>query len=623
MRRIALPALTIVVAASGLFAPSASGWSLWERLESTDAPHPDLFSAIAYGEETFLASGSQYLFTSQDGWTWTEVRCTLPGSDCQIARRIHDVVWDGTSFIAIGNAGTDSVFRITEGRLEVAGACPPGGFRGIAYNGDRYVAVGFPAWATSDDAETWSWAHNPTLACPCFSDPVMLNSVTWTGSLWIAVGRGSCGAVVAISPDAESWTLQRIGDGELRSVASDGQLIVAVGDLPVASWDGDSWFTIPDLPTALEAVTWSGSRWYAAGAGGTVYSSPDGLQWDAEGPTNACLVDIAASEAVVIAVGPQAMTRHDPPDQWVDMFQRLPGPGPVVWDGTRFLATGRTVTTSRDGHAWQQLQCGAPPPGNDLAWDGRTYVAVGRIYFGYSGRSMPSMSTSIDGISWTTVELPSFDDPEGLRVIAAGQAGFVTIGDEVIGVSADGRSWEFLSFGFDTHDLVWNGAAYVALTASGSLVSSDGATWDGPFAVWDETLTDLPSHTPRLAAGNGALVAVQPDGRLAVSSDAVTWSPSSGLDADAQVADVVWTGVEWAAITVDERVYVSRDGRRWRRAEVPWAPSPWTPDPGVVKTRNRFTLAAGAGRVVAIADGLTLVQDRNPPPPRTPVGRQP
>jgi len=257
----------------------------------------------------------------------------------------------------------------------------------------------------------------------------------------------------------------------------------------------------------------------------------------------------------------------------------------------------------------------------DAVWDGARYVAVGTSYLPLDGWGMPAAQVSSDGTTWTDLELPPelFEAGRDLVSVARGDTRVVIIGNDVVATSDDRVSWQVRPFDHDVSDVEWDGGRFVTVGPAGAVTSHDGVSWDGPIEIWDPPTTVPFNFSPRIACNREVYVAAGPDGGLFFSEDAENWSECT-VDVDSPVADVVWTGNDWVAVTLDARVLVSVDGMTWTVEDVPWEPSPLGTD---VSVSNRFRLAAGGDRVIAMADDLLLVRDCVPPSPRRSGGRAP
>jgi len=602
-------------------ASAAAQCSRWERFEPTSFVGHDGFTAAAYGSEGYLISDSQDMYASTDGLNWDQTACSMSWTECMINHGISAVVWNGTEFIAIGNSATDKVYRIADNRIEIAGECP-GRYRDIGFNGDRYVAVGDHTIATSFDAETWTHQYTPMVICGCLEYRAKLASVTWDGSQWIAVGD-TCGfGILITSVDGYLWSPPSNPGLGLRSAATNAGVTIAVGDVSIRSTDGTTWSAIADLPSGMNTVVWSGEVWLAAGAGGIIFASPDGLSWAPAGTTNGMVEELAVGDGTAIAVGLQTLTRFDSERGWTDLFRRIPEAPAVVWNGERFLAAGYDLYTSSDGTHWQWLDRFTRYSFKDLSWSSGTHVAVGYEQVG-TGWQLPSIQTSTDGLEWSVAELPPelVNSQQSLAAIARGEEYYVVVGNQHAVRSKDAIEWEAFPLVQEAFDIVWGGDRFVALTAVGSITSLDGAEWTGPHTVWTSVPPAPTGIYPRLATDGASYVAIGFGGKLYRSADAVTWS-ACAIDADSQVADVIWSHeTGWLAVTLDAQILTSDDGTVWLIEDVPWDPSP----PGTMwldyYIPNRFRLAAGGGRTVALAEDMLLVRDCIPPSPRRSGGR--
>ena len=159
-------------------------------------------------------------------------------------------------------------------------------------------------------ASNWSERTNPK--------NVTLNSVAWSGSLFVAVGEpDGTDAYIITSPDGITWT-ERANPKNLNlySITWSGSLFVAVGladgadSYLITSLDGITWTerTNPKNLT-LFSVTWSGSIFVAVGGPDAtdvyIITSPDGITWiDRISPKRRYLFSIIWADAQFVSVGP-------------------------------------------------------------------------------------------------------------------------------------------------------------------------------------------------------------------------------------------------------------------------------------------------------------------------------
>ena len=247
---------------------------------------------------------------------------------------------------------------------------------------------------------------------------------------------------------------------------------------------------------------------------------------------------------------------------------------------------GGMVSRSVDGFNWTA----ARPTTSDL-WDihaaNGLFVAVGK-----SGRVV----TSPDGLSWT--QRSTGNTNQWLTGVAYGNGVWVAVGWGVsVAVSTDAANWSLpaTGLGVQLNTVTFDGTRFLASgnSTQGSVVSSvDGQTW--------QTLVSGPYGFSNLHAAQSLLMAGAGGGRVAVSSDGVSWNyKNTGLMGSLQavhhragkwyavgagggiasstdleswtvladgptgaIQDAIWTGTEWLA--VGDTILKSGDGQTWR-----------------------------------------------------------
>ena len=199
-----------------------------------------------------------------------------------------------------------------------------------------------------------------------------MESVTWSGTLFCAVGAGGHCATfeetVVASLDSDtsaltSWEpdgLENDEDYTVRVKHHTATLNSEWSDLrrfrTEADLTGVIWTYQPSLRTAVSmstmySVAWSGTQFVAVGAKGKSATSPDGVAWRFQ-----------SSLAAAVANS--------------DMHS-------VVWTGTQFCAVGKNgkCATSPDGVTWtNQPSFTSAVGGNSVysvGWGGSQFCAVG------------------------------------------------------------------------------------------------------------------------------------------------------------------------------------------------------------------------------------------------------
>jgi len=211
-----------------------------------------------------------------------------------------------------------------------------------------------------------------------------LNDVAWNGlpvngSSLAMVAVGDSGTILT-SPNGtlDGWEVVDHGqtDESLAGVTWGNTQFVAVGAgaTVLTSSDGidwvlqDSWVS-PDLEsTDLEDVTWTGSEYVVVGKNGAVLTgSADGTTWTVQSTrvdSAITLEGVAEGAGTLVAVGTKGtiITRPDGEVNWtlIDLaaqgIDETNDLNDVTWDGTRFGVVGSnsTLLSSSDGLNWSE-----------------------------------------------------------------------------------------------------------------------------------------------------------------------------------------------------------------------------------------------------------------------------
>lgn len=342
-----------------------------------------------------------------------------------------------------------------------------------AVPGSREVEI---TWNAVSGASSYVvyWSTSPTVI-PATASTVATTDTTFTHqglingtSYYYSVsarngaGESAPSAVTMATPDyGLSWQLVLQGDPStgqgLLGVDYAGSKYFALGDRLLTSEDGRVWTaqTLPEANLSLWSVAWSGTLYVAVGAapypppsifyGTGIFTSPDGVNWTRR------------------AIGESPVLQS------------------VVWNGTRFVATGGTIMTSEDGITWSVLPLYPAP--EKIIWTGDRFVGFNlNIFF-----------SSMDGINWSSQTLsPS------LKIYGVAWSGthYVMVGEEVWGTmltSSDGQNWD-QSFWIDgaatqiRGGIRWTGSRFIAAgtfiehlgfgaSKDAILVSTDGISW--------------------------------------------------------------------------------------------------------------------------------------------------
>jgi len=436
--------------------------------------------------------------------------------------------------------------------------------------------------------------------------PVPLNSVTWIGNQFIAVGRSS---TILTSRDGIIWAERNWGDLQGAKNLSciyasiDGEIvIVGQRESPIntmwayTSWDGLSWTSREvNLPNA------SGFNGSIALASNTtcyvavmtdynpfpiIVQSQDGFDWK-----------IVASNIT-----------HQ---RGKYLFNS------VVWGNDKFVAVGDSgwVFASPDGTTWTKQDGIDTERLKGITWGDNQYVSVGKD---------GSIFASPDAITWTkrnsktSVTLFCINWLNN-QFIAGGDSGTILL-------SKDGIIWDTISSGvsYALTSIAYGAGQYVAVSngAVGIISSPDGHTWTKRAKV--VTINPLKS----IALGESRYICVGDNGAIAASYDAISWTTmNSGTTAN--LFSIAWGNNRFIAVgdsgtivscSNDSSWKLMKTGAPYSLRSINYADSQFivtrdsgrletSPDGIVWTSRNAGTskninsVAYGNGRYIAVGEG--------------------
>jgi len=261
-----------------------------------------------------------------------------------------------------------------------------------------------------------------------------LNSVTWTGSQFVAVGASG---TIVTSPNGISWVTRVSGTKQtLGSVTWTGSQLVTVGDSGtiLTSPNGINW-TLRNSGTTspLTAVIWGDSQLVAAGPGAYIMTSLNGITWTPTTSSGAIFAltwadsGMSQGDHFFVAVGQLGQILYSPFGTygWSSasagtINSNLYG---VTWADSSFVAVGSSGYTaiSTSGIAWKLSNSGQSNTLYSVIWTGTRLVAVG---------AGGVIVTSFDGIDWTIGNSGTSDTlnsvvATGTQVVAVGASGLV------------------------------------------------------------------------------------------------------------------------------------------------------------------------------------------------------
>jgi hypothetical protein len=501
------------------FVHASDGWS-WIH------PLPDghyLHAVATCGGRTIAVGTGGLMLTTIDGQTWSEI-------DSGTESTLRDITCTDTGWIAVGSSGT--VLTSTDGSSWSVGSTGTDTALYIVGWDGLYVTAGYPAAVfTSDDGVAWTQRYSSSDIEDLFGFASNGSKLVISGE-WFDIWDGTFQPMLVSSDDrGKTWTRRIFWglNGAFRRAAYGGSgfAVACLNEGRIAmSTDGDSW-TFKDPGIWPMGITWTGTRYVAAGYDGMVAASVDGETWTSQQVgMETQLRDVEGDDDLLVAVG-----------------------------------RGGGIAISNDGSGtWQPIVSATAVLDRrieDLATDGKTIVAV--------GYGMPTYVWSLltRDASGTWTEQADFPiDPEA---VAWGNGLYVAVGSgaSYALVSADGLSWSNVPHPSSTelHGVVWTGTRFIAVGDSGTVhTSPDGLSWsEAPTTVGaNGTMRSVTCRADRcVAVGTGCRAMISEDGGL-------SWPILSDLIGDcSRVRGVADTGSSFVAVGYPNKIYTSPDGLEW------------------------------------------------------------
>lgn len=419
----------------------------------------------------------------------------------------------------------------------------------VASGAGRWVAVGEHGTVlTSQDTVTWVAAASGTSE--------HLRAVRHHAGRFVAVGDNG---TILTSADGVAWSARQVPGlwHHLLALGSDGQGLVAVGEVVVSSPDGLGWTLRHDGYSARQAartdVVWGNGRWIAGGERTAALVSTDGASWSVPQPPPWSVRPLAFANGVFVGWHEGALSYSSDGLSWTATVgaEGALG-GQVVFDGSSFVLVDvhGDVYTSEDGRTW----LGGPP----LTTTSLRALGAGQGRLVAVGARATVLVREADG-SWVRRGLSR---PSLLRVavddttttaVAVGENGAVT-------TLRPGPAWTAQTVGNVTfHDVEAASGRFVAVGEGGAIqTSTDGLAWaPAPSGV--------SSRLRGMGKGPGGFMVVGDGGVMLRSADGLSWSEGSGTGGES--LDVAFGAGLWVAVGLGGQVRASQDGVAWQEVQ--------------------------------------------------------
>jgi hypothetical protein len=417
-------------------------------------------------------------------------------------------------------------------------------FSAVLNNGSIWVAGGSTSLAYSTTGKTWTTV---------VSGPTNVNSIVWTGTLWISSSDGSNNLYT--SHDAITWKLNTslnayniykiVYTNNILFALSAGTILYCPG-LNFGAWSSHSVAGAGNFT----GFVYTGTH-YLFSSGTTLVSTQDLATWTTSSlPSASTALSINNSSSGAATVKPITIACCDSSYNTLGYSYdgiQWHGSGNTVlqtranhaaWNGTRWVAVGKSANTwfavSRDGTSWQQQPDSLFTEAYAVAWNGSLWIAAGE-------GSTYSLAYSLDGVQWTGV--------------------------------ANSKSQLFVN---RATDVKWNGLVWTACGSPTAVASSvDGISWTATSGVVGDlssVLLSAPSFVASASSGaNPGNVFDLSDGTVWTSQSSA-YNPTTGLpvSSDGEYVQIQFVSNSYTvkqyylrSTATDWSLYGSNDGISW------------------------------------------------------------
>lgn len=524
----------------------------WSQAEEVSNLHLNSFDwvSIAYGDNKFVILGDEgYTSTSTDGIEWTSA---VKNPNLYQPCVGYTVIYGDGKFVALSYEGhlSSSVDGVTWAASETVSVLEYGGWKSIAYGNGKFVALGSMGdISTSTDGATWT---QPEQYAPDeYGDSAGYNVIAYGSNKFVVMdARG----YVATSTNGTDWT--DLG---------------AISNLGNHGW---------------EALTYDGEKFIAIGGDGYFSSSEDGVTWELsvlipQLEVDTRWVSVACSESKIVTLGNSnyigvysdvsgpMISAHFDVDQIFDSTSTNAQSGIAIAGAldkkqTKLIA-GNNIEILEP--SWSQAKTVSNldihDPWGSIAYGANKFVIVGTD--GY-------LSTSEDGLNWTLAEQNEnlhYANSIGYDALAYGDGKFVAESNSAISTSTDGVTWSSVTYssnlsGYDWKDMAYGDGKFVILGADGFIsTSTDGTTWTQATQAIENS--EIQEYWRSIAYNGIKFVALSGGGYISISTDGVAWSTpvQNSTLGDRAWRSIVYNGTKFVALDSTGRYSTSADGTTW------------------------------------------------------------
>ena len=519
-------------------------------------------------------------------WTGTQAQYDpLLTLDWSVATEVSNLaygswrglVYNGTKYIAVGGDG--NISTSTDGTTweEIRyDSNLPEYIKTIGYNGTTYVVLGGYGYiSTSSDGENWTITDVENLNVDDFY------SLAWDGSKFVALGNNG---YISTSTNGSTWTeatqISNLNGYSWCSMAYDGTKFVAIGDSNSDSYsyiststDGITWttpvhnknFDVYNTFGYIDTQYWNtliydGNKFVALSDKAYISFSTDGLSW-----SKATKINNLSDQASYY---------------WGCLCYN--GTGYVALNSDGYISICNNVDNVVDDNTLYALDDGIYRGGNkigDVSNNGKLIIYQNGANKGeFTANTSENITIKLDGYDGKSIKKYTSGTSDYIKTI-----GVIDSKDDTTAI----KTWTGTKLEYDnylTNTVYWNPATedsnlssktwyvmvygnnkFVAICSNNYISTSiDGTTWTAATQV-----SNLGNKTWYGLSWNGAkFISLSSSGYISISTDGTTWTAATQISnlGSKTWRDLIWDGTKFVAISQAGYISTSTDGENWTAA---------------------------------------------------------
>lgn len=564
--------LVVAVGDQGQILTSSDGLS-WSRGRSGTSLN--LTSVVWHGGKFVIVGDGGTILSSSDGVKWATVKTG-------IAIGFSKVIWGGGHFVTVGELNTIMVSKNGLNWQKVLGSKESYGntkLWDVAFNGKQYVAVteGYDYFTSSDGI---NWKHGLLSS----SGEVIWggNNIVWDGKKYIIASSDR----VFLSKDGMQWQIYQFDGISVTKVYVGTNFYIAAGPGGNISISKDGLLWMPCAPNnnpfEIKALVSFKNRYVVVGEKGAIFNGTV-LKYPVQ---TALITTYINGELHYTDKGELDFLKPQPIIVDNNLLLSAQNLARAIHADYKYDKNSTILVLSKNGYTmkyviklkqafkngkkvkikiYPRLVSGVPFVNIKEVAETFEYTykygdLTKRIYLDHYYKAGKS------NLIWKNANIPAIARDSYFVSVAYGKNIYVVVTDDgKILYSNDCFSW-LLAVNkpeYSLADVKWDGQRFMAVGRQTSDETAVVMMSEDGMSWTDQNITSLPALS-RIAFNGKLIVAGGGKGTIATSTDGINWTQQFASGADL-ILGIAWNGKTFAATDNKGFVYLSADGTKWSK----------------------------------------------------------